>query len=87
MSTRFGRIQSMQRGKVSLLYTLHFYYIFYILCFRRFHDPQFRQMITDRYLEERAAFRRTGKSSSKRRLEEYREWKEANSNLSNAQNS
>ncbi|KAI6205395.1 COX assembly mitochondrial protein [Aphelenchoides besseyi] len=42
----------------------------------KFEDPEFRQQITNAYLDERSDVRRTGMSAKERKLKEYREWKE-----------
>lgn len=51
-----------------------FYYI--ILIILRFEDLQFRQKITNCYLEDRAEIRRTGKTANMQQLDKYKKWKE-----------
>jgi hypothetical protein len=41
----------------------------------RFTNPQFREEITDKYLEERALYRASGQTTKQRRLHSFREWK------------
>lgn len=41
----------------------------------RFNDTNFRQKITDEYLEERSNARRTGKTAKERELDKFRQWK------------
>ncbi|KHN82771.1 COX assembly mitochondrial -like protein [Toxocara canis] len=45
----------------------------------KFRDPDFRERITEEYLNERREARRTGKTAKERKLEEFREWKRRNS--------
>lgn len=57
-----------------------FSYILFIFSFR-FHDPAFREKITENYLNERAAARRTGMNYKERQLEDYRKWKKEQEKL------
>uniref|UniRef100_A0A7I4YDS1 COX assembly mitochondrial protein n=1 Tax=Haemonchus contortus TaxID=6289 RepID=A0A7I4YDS1_HAECO len=41
----------------------------------KFNDTEFRERMTEQYLQERSEARRTGKTARERKLEEYREWK------------
>ncbi|PAV82449.1 hypothetical protein WR25_16267 [Diploscapter pachys] len=47
----------------------------------KFHDPAFREEITEKYLNERAAARRTGMNYKERQLEDYRKWKKEQEKL------
>ena len=40
-------------------------------------DVNFRQQVTEEYLNERAEVRRTGLTTKERELKKYREWKKA----------
>ncbi|KAF8383194.1 hypothetical protein PRIPAC_72336 [Pristionchus pacificus] len=44
----------------------------------KFHDIEFRERMTEEYLQERSDARRSGKTIKQRKLEEYRQWKEKN---------
>lgn len=46
----------------------------------KFHDTEFRERLTEEYLEERSKVRRTGMTERQRRLNEYREWKKNHEN-------
>ncbi|PIO60576.1 hypothetical protein TELCIR_17926 [Teladorsagia circumcincta] len=41
----------------------------------KFNDTDFRERMTEEYLQERSEARRTGKTTRERKLEQYREWK------------
>ncbi|KAK6746306.1 hypothetical protein RB195_012426 [Necator americanus] len=43
--------------------------------FLKFNDTEFREKITEEYLQERSEARRTGLSTRQRKIEEYRQWK------------
>ncbi|KAE9416996.1 hypothetical protein Angca_004357, partial [Angiostrongylus cantonensis] len=41
----------------------------------KFHDTEFRERMTEKYLEQRSEARRTGMTEQQRKLQEFREWK------------
>ncbi|VDM76709.1 unnamed protein product [Strongylus vulgaris] len=43
--------------------------------FLKFNDTEFRERMTEEYLQERSEARRTGMTVRQRKLEEYRKWK------------
>ena len=45
------------------------------LLYLSFMDVNFRQQVTEEYLNERAEVRRTGLTTKERELRKYREWK------------
>uniref|UniRef100_A0A158PAM0 COX assembly mitochondrial protein n=1 Tax=Angiostrongylus cantonensis TaxID=6313 RepID=A0A158PAM0_ANGCA len=46
----------------------------------KFHDTEFRERMTEKYLEQRSEARRTGMTEQQRKLQEFREWKKKHEN-------
>ncbi|GMT04717.1 hypothetical protein PENTCL1PPCAC_26891 [Pristionchus entomophagus] len=44
----------------------------------KFHDIDYRERMTEEYLQERSEARRTGMTIKQRKLEQFRQWKEKN---------